>query len=139
MPIINKISFAASRRPGFMESQQQPASMPIIPQQPPLKRDTVAFKAREASFLRALKRLCQEDLGNRDLMADLQGFAHDVDPKNPEVVAEFERIRNDKSLGEGLRHYVLVFLPKELGIGGNRIVHPRWGVDWSKDLSGSRP
>lgn len=84
-----------------------------------LAKDTISFKAREQSFLTKLRELCKRDW-NAHLAGEVEGLAHDVDPKHPDIVAEFKKMKSDSSIGKGLKAWIFDDLTKELGAGGNK-------------------
>lgn len=84
--------------------------------------DTVSFKAREESFLKNLRELCSKKMFNNFIAESVEGLAHDVDPKHPDVIAEFEKIKKDNTISKCVKTWVLEDLPKEIGIGGNKIL-----------------
>jgi len=84
-------------------------------------RDSVSFKKREELFLTKLRELYKNGW-NGQLVGKIQIIAHDVDPKHPEVIAEFKRIEEDLTIGEGVKNWILKELPKLIGIGGNTIL-----------------
>jgi hypothetical protein len=96
-----------------------------------LTKDTVSFKAREQSFLNSLRELYKKP-GDRNLLDTVEVLAADVDPKHPDVMAEFNRIKDDKTITEGIKAWILEDLPQCIGIGGNKVVNPKWGKDFTK-------
>ncbi len=99
--------------------------------EPSLRRnemnDSVSFRKREKSFIKALGTLCKNE-GDRNLMATVQGLAHDIDPKHPDVIAELERIKNDSSIGKGIQRWILEELPEMMGVGGNTLLGKEDGL-----------
>lgn len=81
--------------------------------------DSVSFQANEKLFITKLRELCKRDW-NAHLVESVEGFAHDVDPKHPDIVKEFEDMKKNPNIGKGLKAWIFEDLPKEMGIGGNK-------------------
>jgi len=84
-------------------------------------QDSVSFKKREESFIKALWLYCKNE-GDRNILDRLQGLAHDVDPNHPRVKATLQEISDDSSVGNGIKDWIKEELPQIIGIGGNIIL-----------------
>lgn len=116
MPIISKISFATAKAVNFQGYQQQTISMPVMPKYG-IQRDTVSFKAHEDIFLENLRKLCKEGWNNH-LGGKIQVIARGVDSNHPDVIAEFDKIKEDSSIPKRVKYFVFEELPGVLGKGG---------------------
>ncbi len=92
-----------------------------LPRLQTLKQDTVSFKANEGLFLKHLRELCKDGWDGH-LAGKVQAYAHSVDPKHPEVLAEFKKMKTDSTLEKGLKEWIFDDLLKSIGIGGNKRV-----------------
>lgn len=100
---------------GNIQSNQKQNS----PKLKTLNHDTVSFKSNEKLFLTKLRELCKRDW-NADLAGTVEGLAHDVNPKHPDIVTEFDQMKNNQKIGKGLKAWIFDDLIKELGVGGNK-------------------
>lgn len=115
MLTVNKLFFPMHAN-NFQNDRNQ-----NLPKLITLNQDTVSFKAREQSFIKKLRELCKRDW-NAHLAEEVEGLAHDVDPKHPDIVAEFKKMSSDSTIGKGLKAWIFDDLVNELGVGGNKIL-----------------
>ncbi len=96
-----------------------------------LDRDTVSFKANESLFLEQISKLCKRGF-NSFVAEAAEAYAHSVNPNDPRIVAEFERIAKDTTIDKFVQRVILGRLKSAMGIGGGKVVIPRLGVDFTK-------